>query len=294
MSLPYQSLSAIWTVQVFTSMALFSILISPLNAFPWVINGLVEAWVSTKRVQAFLKLGELDWDQYYSDVHDVATDDSNGSNDRASFNKSPASDSLKDDEEEELRDGDLGTVIEVRADVTPPGGRHEDKGLAGVRRAVDLPQAKRGEEEEEEELYVGSVPSTGEMGEVCVRFQPTPEEGRSGRESRLKRKSRVIVVKNGTFTWTRKDGERVSGDSSEKMKEKGDVKDTTATEEKSSANSKEVVSVEWMLSDLSFTIYSVSTILSQSLVLSIHTYMCYYTVYILNITCVGSTCGCGW
>lgn len=46
-------------------MALFSILISPLNAFPWVLNGLVEAWVSTKRVQEFLRLEELDFNQYY-------------------------------------------------------------------------------------------------------------------------------------------------------------------------------------------------------------------------------------
>jgi len=45
--------------------ALFNILISPLNAFPWVINGLMEAWVSTKRVQKFLQLDELDWSKYY-------------------------------------------------------------------------------------------------------------------------------------------------------------------------------------------------------------------------------------
>lgn len=38
---------------------------SPLNAFPWVINGLVEAWVSTKRVNAFLQLKELNLTEYY-------------------------------------------------------------------------------------------------------------------------------------------------------------------------------------------------------------------------------------
>ena len=53
-------------LQVFTSVALFNILISPLNAFPWVINGLMEAWVSVKRVQLFLQLEEIDWDHYYS------------------------------------------------------------------------------------------------------------------------------------------------------------------------------------------------------------------------------------
>ena len=49
-------------------MTLFSILISPLNAFPWVISGLMEAWVSTKRIQAFLELGELDLDQYCANM----------------------------------------------------------------------------------------------------------------------------------------------------------------------------------------------------------------------------------
>ncbi|CAI8012847.1 Multidrug resistance-associated protein 7, partial [Geodia barretti] len=51
--------------KVFTSVALFNVLISPLNAFPWVINGLMEAWVSVKRVQLFLQLEEIDWARYY-------------------------------------------------------------------------------------------------------------------------------------------------------------------------------------------------------------------------------------
>ncbi|KAF6033651.1 ABCC10 [Bugula neritina] len=42
--------------KVFTSLALFNMLIGPLNAFPWVVNGLVEAWVSVKRVQQFVDL----------------------------------------------------------------------------------------------------------------------------------------------------------------------------------------------------------------------------------------------
>ncbi len=45
--------------KVFTSVALFSVLVSPLNAFPWVLNGLVEAWVSLGRVSQFLQLDEL-------------------------------------------------------------------------------------------------------------------------------------------------------------------------------------------------------------------------------------------
>ena len=50
---------------MFTSLSLFSILIAPLNAYPWVISGLVEAWVSFKRVQRFLNLEELDPSNYY-------------------------------------------------------------------------------------------------------------------------------------------------------------------------------------------------------------------------------------
>ena len=41
-------------------------LIGPLNAFPWVINGLMEAWVSLRRVSAFLKLPDQDLHLYYS------------------------------------------------------------------------------------------------------------------------------------------------------------------------------------------------------------------------------------
>lgn len=40
--------------KVFTSLSLFNMLIAPLNAFPWVLNGLIEAWVSMKRIEAYL------------------------------------------------------------------------------------------------------------------------------------------------------------------------------------------------------------------------------------------------
>ncbi|CAG9820276.1 unnamed protein product [Phaedon cochleariae] len=50
---------------VFTSMALLNMLISPLNAFPWVLNGLTEAWVSIKRIQKLLDLDDLDFEKYY-------------------------------------------------------------------------------------------------------------------------------------------------------------------------------------------------------------------------------------
>lgn len=54
--------------QVFTSVALFNMLISPLNAFPWVLNGLVEAWVSVQRLQGFLVMDDLDLRNYYSET----------------------------------------------------------------------------------------------------------------------------------------------------------------------------------------------------------------------------------
>lgn len=43
---------------VFTSMALLNMLIGPLNAFPWVLNGLTEAWVSVKRIQRLLDVNK--------------------------------------------------------------------------------------------------------------------------------------------------------------------------------------------------------------------------------------------
>ncbi|KAF5176046.1 ABC transporter ATP-binding protein/permease VMR1, partial [Thalictrum thalictroides] len=44
---------------VFTCLALFNTLISPLNSFPWVINGLVDAMVSTRRLSSFLSCSEI-------------------------------------------------------------------------------------------------------------------------------------------------------------------------------------------------------------------------------------------
>nr|QGP74118.1 ABCC transporter [Sedum alfredii] len=43
---------------VFTCLALFNILISPLNSFPWVINGLIDAFISTKRLSMFMGFSE--------------------------------------------------------------------------------------------------------------------------------------------------------------------------------------------------------------------------------------------
>lgn len=35
---------------MFTSLALLNMLIGPMNAFPWVLNGVVEAWISAGRI----------------------------------------------------------------------------------------------------------------------------------------------------------------------------------------------------------------------------------------------------
>ncbi|KAG9455872.1 hypothetical protein H6P81_000380 [Aristolochia fimbriata] len=45
---------------VFTCVALFNTLISPLNSFPWVINGLIDAVISSRRLSKFLSCKEFD------------------------------------------------------------------------------------------------------------------------------------------------------------------------------------------------------------------------------------------
>ena len=47
-------------------------LISPLNSFPWVVNGLIQGWVSLKRLQGFLNLKNLNWYEYYKLSEGVA------------------------------------------------------------------------------------------------------------------------------------------------------------------------------------------------------------------------------
>lgn len=43
----------------FASVALINMLIAPLNAFPWVLNGLIEAYISLRRVQSYLDVSNL-------------------------------------------------------------------------------------------------------------------------------------------------------------------------------------------------------------------------------------------
>lgn len=52
--------------KVFTALALVGMLILPLNNFPWVVNGTLEAKVSLDRIQRFLQLSDQDLNSYYS------------------------------------------------------------------------------------------------------------------------------------------------------------------------------------------------------------------------------------
>uniref|UniRef100_A0A673X2J8 ATP-binding cassette, sub-family C (CFTR/MRP), member 10 n=1 Tax=Salmo trutta TaxID=8032 RepID=A0A673X2J8_SALTR len=63
--------------KVFTTLALVGMLILPLNSFPWVLNGTLEAKVSLDRIQRFLKLPNQDLDAYFS--HDHPTEGDTGS-----------------------------------------------------------------------------------------------------------------------------------------------------------------------------------------------------------------------
>ena len=51
--------------KVFTSVALFAMLTGPLNAFPWALNGLIEALVSIKRLKNFLAMNTIQPEQFY-------------------------------------------------------------------------------------------------------------------------------------------------------------------------------------------------------------------------------------
>ncbi|KAK2918532.1 ATP-binding cassette sub-family C member 10 [Channa argus] len=52
--------------KVFTTLALVGMLIVPLNCFPWVLNGILEAKVSLERIQRFFKLNNKDVLAYYA------------------------------------------------------------------------------------------------------------------------------------------------------------------------------------------------------------------------------------
>ncbi|NXM91144.1 MRP7 protein, partial [Oenanthe oenanthe] len=53
-------------IKVFTALALVGMLILPLNAFPWVLNAILEAKVSLDRIQQFFELMDQDLEAYYA------------------------------------------------------------------------------------------------------------------------------------------------------------------------------------------------------------------------------------
>ncbi|EMP24463.1 Multidrug resistance-associated protein 7 [Chelonia mydas] len=75
--------------KVFTALALVGMLILPLNNFPWVLNGILDAKVSLDRIQCFLELSDQDLHAYYTT--DGPTDPSSALEMRHStFSWSPA------------------------------------------------------------------------------------------------------------------------------------------------------------------------------------------------------------
>jgi len=71
--------------KVFTSIALFNMLITPLNAFPWVINALIEARISLKRIEGYISLPEINFDNYYVKVSPEENDNTVLEMENASF-----------------------------------------------------------------------------------------------------------------------------------------------------------------------------------------------------------------
>ncbi|XP_062548884.1 ATP-binding cassette sub-family C member 10 [Armigeres subalbatus] len=65
--------STLTAATTYTSVALLNMLIGPLNAFPWVLNGLTEAWVSLKRVQELIDLPNINLAEYYKPLHQTET-----------------------------------------------------------------------------------------------------------------------------------------------------------------------------------------------------------------------------
>ena len=63
--------------RIFTALTLINMLIFPLNAYPWVINGTVEGWVSLKRLQALMDTTVMDYQGIYEkfDTDDRSSED---------------------------------------------------------------------------------------------------------------------------------------------------------------------------------------------------------------------------
>ncbi|CAG9466337.1 unnamed protein product [Pedinophyceae sp. YPF-701] len=93
---------------VFTSMVLFNTLIAPLNSFPWVINGVVEAMVSVNRLSHFLRAPECSRSWNLAKAPHAAD----------------CGDASRADAGDALPPSRMATLPEVLESVTPPrGGR---------------------------------------------------------------------------------------------------------------------------------------------------------------------------
>ncbi|XP_078069643.1 ATP-binding cassette sub-family C member 10-like [Mustelus asterias] len=94
--------------KVFTALALVVMLIQPLNNFPWVVNGIVQAKVSVDRIQRFLQLSDQDLSTYYM-AREPDDPDSAVELHDASFSWIPrqASDDRSNNQNESRPDGNL-------------------------------------------------------------------------------------------------------------------------------------------------------------------------------------------
>ena len=61
----------------YTAVALLNLLIGPLNSFPWILNGLMEAFVSLRRVQELIDIENINLSTYYSPILSNFTSNSN-------------------------------------------------------------------------------------------------------------------------------------------------------------------------------------------------------------------------
>lgn len=211
-------------------------------------------------------------DQYYSSMHDTVASSTADDDDRHN-NSSPGTDSQRSQDSEKLEVKESATsttevqVVDVHA---PLGGAGLKPGTSSSERLSAEPgPSKNGEEEGELCLNSQSQSDRGAVGIVGdhLHLNNSLEERRASIGRGRQKRNRVIVVKNGMFTWLRKNGERLNspsdGDSGGKKK-----KETTVEKNASSINAKGETTdsadasspVEWVLADLNFTIYSVTSI----------------------------------
>ena len=230
-------------LQVFTSVALFGILISPLNAFPWVINGLIEAWVSTKRVQAFLQLKELG--QYYSFIgsspSELANSDPDGILAREKEprpNRSDGGPSSINSEQLSVGVQKYGTIVPVATG----GGETRQSGSSASN--CDVVQVNR----EESDVVNGA----GIDSDLCSRDSQCVQWLSGGN---------VVQIRDGCFTWSKHDKQAtdsVSGDNTRGKSLDADASGRVLLEEDDGTESADSLEssrrTEWLLSDINLRI----------------------------------------